>query len=92
VFDLVNSAADTIFVSDEDDSLIVLQGPGWQQLPDGSWQLPVECPTLVHYITLPKTLQFGPHKVRKCGWDSDRKYAYYRDTGAEQAEVMQHLM
>ena len=28
-------------------------------------------------------LQFGPHKVYKCGWDSDCKYAYYRGTQSD---------
>jgi hypothetical protein len=71
-------------MSDEDPSVpIVLHGPGWQQSPNGGWQLPIECPNLVHYVTLPKTLQFGPHNVYKCGWDSDCKYAYYRGTQSD---------
>jgi hypothetical protein len=71
-------------MSDEDPSVpIVLSGPGWEKSPDGIWQLPVECPTPVHYVTLPKTLQIGPQKVYKSGWDSDRRYAYYREVPKE---------
>jgi hypothetical protein len=66
-------------MSDEDPSVLIhLQGPGWEELPDGSYQLLVECPTEVHYITLPKTLCFGDQMVRRAGWDSERKYAFYR--------------
>jgi hypothetical protein len=66
-------------MSDEDRSVpTILEGPGWEQLPDGTWQLPVECPTEVHFITLPKTLRMGDWEARLCGWDSDRKYAFYR--------------
>jgi hypothetical protein len=67
-------------MSDENpDDLITLTGPGWEKLPDGSWQLLVDCETIVHYITLPKTLCMGCHDAYKAGWDSDRKLAYYRD-------------
>ncbi len=67
-------------MSDENpDDLIVLKGPGWQKLPDGSYQLPVQCETIVHYVTLPKTLRMGKWDLVKSGWDSERKLAYYRD-------------
>jgi hypothetical protein len=77
-------------MSDEDPSVpIVLSGPGWGKSPDGIWQLPVECPTLVHYVTLPKTLRVEPYSVHKSGWDSRRKYAYYREaTGMGEGDAL----
>ncbi len=65
----------------DDDRPIILRGPGWERLPDGSFQLVVECPTEVHYATLPKTLMWGKEKLRLYGWDSDRRMAYYRAPG-----------
>jgi len=66
-------------MSDEDRSVpIVLTSLGWEQLPDGTWQLLVECPDLVSYVTLPKTLVIGADELRKEGWDSDRTVAHYR--------------
>ena len=65
-------------MSDENpDDKIVLHTPGMEKLPDGTWQLRVEAPTMVHYITLPKTLKIGPVKLHKSGWNSDTHYAYY---------------
>ncbi len=68
-------------MSDENpDDLIVLHGVAWERLPDGTYQLLVECPTIVHYVTLPKTLCFGRKlTVYKAAWDSGRKNAYYRE-------------
>jgi len=65
-------------MSDEDDSLIRLTGPGWEALPDGSFQFLVTCPNLVSYVCLPKSLRIGDTVVLKSGWNSDRKLAHYR--------------
>jgi hypothetical protein len=68
-------------MSDENpDDLITMVSHGWEKLSDGAWQLLIECPTIVHYITLPKTLCMGCRSAYKAGWDSDRKVALYRDT------------
>jgi hypothetical protein len=66
-------------MTDEDGSLIRISGPGWEQLPDGAFQFLVDCDTLVSYVCLPKTLCIGNKEVRKAGWNSDRRLAYYLD-------------
>jgi hypothetical protein len=80
-------------MSDENpDDPIVLHGPGLEELPDGSWELLAEAPTLVHYITMPKWLRIGDKDLCKCGWNSDTKYALYRSGWATSEEAMRHLM
>ncbi len=80
-------------MSDEDPSVpIVLYSQGITELPDGSWELVVDCPTIVHYVTLPETLQYGPRQMRKCGFNSDKRIAYYRTTYATVEEVMRVMM
>jgi hypothetical protein len=64
----------------DDDRRIVMTGPGWERLPDGSYQFLADAPTLVHYVTLPKDLFMGDKRLHKSGWHSDRKLAFYLDT------------
>ena len=65
-------------MSDENpDDLIILHGPGIEALPDGTHQLLVECPTIVHYITLPRILNYAKLELFKCGFDSSKQYAFY---------------
>ena len=62
----------------DDKRPIQLSGPGWENLPDGSYQFLVDCPDLASYVILPKSLRFRDTEVRKCGWNEDRKLAFYR--------------
>ena len=80
-------------MSDENpDDPIILHGPGLEDLPDGSWQLRVECPTIVHYVTLPEALCIGPRTLHKCGWNPDTKYAVYRSGGDTVEEAMKNFL
>ena len=65
-------------MSDEDQTPIELSGPGWQRLPDGRWQLPVYCRTIVDYIVLPKFLTYNGMTFHKTGFDTEKGLAYFR--------------
>lgn len=73
-------------MSHEDGRPYTLRSRGWETLPDGRQQLLVVCETVVDYATMPKELLFGPSVLRKRGWDSDRKLAFYRTGEIEDME------
>ena len=85
---MVSRAEGDACVSYDDNRPIILHGPGWEQLPDGAWELPVECPTEVHYVTLPEHLPIGDKEVHKCGWNSAKKMACYRTGWTDLREAL----
>jgi hypothetical protein len=76
----------------DDNRKITLTGPGWEELPDGTWQLLVNCATLLDYTQLPSDLRFGDKEVHKMGWNSDKKLAMYRTYWTDIAEAMRQLL
>jgi len=58
---------------------LVLYSVGWIVLRAGTRQLQVLCYTLVDSVGLSKTLEFGPTRVCKTEWDSEKKRAYFRE-------------
>jgi hypothetical protein len=80
-------------MSDEDPSVpIVIYGPGLTELPGGSWELIVEAPTEVCYVTLPESLRFAEKTLFKCGWNRATGYARYRTGWDTIEEAMKHLL
>lgn len=63
----------------DDRRTITVASRGWEELPDGGWQLLIECSTIVEFVTLPKTLVFGDKRYDRVTWESKRKVAVYRE-------------
>lgn len=63
----------------DDNAAIYLEYAGWATFPDGTRYIRFDCPTILHYATLPRDLVAARGvKMFKHGWDPEEKLAYFR--------------